>query len=96
MNAKMTAQAKEQVAKMKAELERLKKDDAARPLPVAHGLAEATPGDMKVYIRGNPATQGDLAPRRFLQVLSSDQASPFKQGGGRLELAGAIASKKTR
>jgi len=93
VNAKMPAQLKEQLAKMKAELDRLQKDDAAKPLPIAHGLVEATPGDMKIYVRGNPANQGEPAPRRFLQVIAGDSPAPFKQGSGRLELASAVASK---
>lgn len=48
--------------------------------------------DLKVYLRGNPAKQGELAPRRFLRILAGDDVPSFKQGSGRLELAEAIAS----
>ena len=48
---------------------------------------------MRVHIRGNPANLGDEAPRRFLAILSGDNAPPFTKGSGRLELAEAIASK---
>src|SRR5262249_32536327 len=41
--------------------------------------------------RGNPATPGTKAPRRFLGVLGGDRGA-FRQGSGRLELARAIAS----
>ena len=46
---------------------------------------------MKVYLRGNPATKGEDAPKGFLQVLPS----PTPAGGGytRLDLANAIGSK---
>jgi hypothetical protein len=47
---------------------------------------------MKVYVRGNPATQGPLAPRRFLRILAGDNPTPFSKGSGRLELAKAIAN----
>ena len=61
---------------------------------MTHGLAEANPVDLKVYIRGNPAKQGDVAPRRFLRIVAGDNATPFKNGSGRLELAEAIADAK--
>jgi hypothetical protein len=60
---------------------------------MAHALADATPTDMHVYVRGNPTQQGDLAPRRFLRVLSLGEPAPFTHGSGRLELAEAVASK---
>lgn len=46
---------------------------------------------MKVYVRGNPATTGDAAPKGFLQVV----AKPGAKSGPeftRLDLANAIAS----
>ena len=70
----------------------LQKSEDAKPLPIAHGLAETTPTNMKIFQRGNPAKLGDEAPRRFLKILA-DNRKPFTQGSGRLELADAIASK---
>jgi mono/diheme cytochrome c family protein len=61
--------------------------------PVAHGMSDRTGADMKVNIRGNPATQGAVAPRRFLRLLAGDEPAKFTKGSGRLELAEAIASK---
>src|SRR5262249_37655212 len=72
-------------------------DQAEKAVPrapaTAHGLAEGTPQDLKVYLRGNPANQGSVAPRRFLRILAGDNPPAFSKGSGRLELAGAIASK---
>ncbi len=55
---------------------------------------EYRPGQMRdvaIQIRGNPANEGPLVPRRFLTVLSpSDSPPPFEHGSGRLELADAI------
>jgi hypothetical protein len=45
-----------------------------------------------VFLRGNPANRGESVPRQFLEVLTGDGRKPFSQGGGRLELAKAIAS----
>lgn len=66
-----------------------KKTMPAAP-PVAHTISGNGAG-MKVYLRGNPATQGEVAPKGFLQVLPS-LAKPGT-GYGRLELAEAIATK---
>ncbi len=48
--------------------------------------------DLPVFIRGNPSRQGDLVPRRFLEVLSPATPTPFASGSGRRELAEAIVS----
>jgi hypothetical protein len=52
-----------------------------------------TPHDSPVLIRGEPANRGDMAPRKFLTVLSYGHDEPFKIGSGRLELAQHIASR---
>jgi hypothetical protein len=69
-----------------------KKKDPRKP--VIHALTDGSkPANLKVHIRGNSATLGEEAPRRFLAVLSRDEPPAFKNGSGRLELAKAIASK---
>jgi hypothetical protein len=74
-----------------AEVERCR-TATRKPLPVAHSLVEGTPGDLRVFVRGNPAQQGDVAPRRFLRILAGDEPARFTKGSGRLELAEAVAS----
>jgi hypothetical protein len=74
---------------MAAEVARMKKEMPA-PLPVVHGVSGNGPG-MKVYIRGNPATKGDDAPKGFLQVLPCEVAPGANFT--RLDLANAIASE---
>ncbi|MFN9987925.1 MAG: DUF1553 domain-containing protein [Pirellula sp.] len=76
----------------RTELEQLRREAPAM-YPVAHTITDSNPSDLKVMVRGNPANQGELAPRRFLKVLSSDTPPPFTKGSGRLELARAIASR---
>jgi len=50
--------------------------------------------DGNVFIRGNPQSPGEPAPRQFIQVLRTPDSQPFpKTQSGRLELAKAIASK---
>jgi len=77
----------------RVELETLKKSAPAK-YPVIHAVADASsPTTLRVHLRGNPATLGDEAPRRFLSVLAGDRAPTYTKGSGRLELARAIASK---
>lgn len=44
--------------------------------------------DVAMQMRGNPAQEGPVVPRRFLSVFSKGE--PFHQGSGRLELAKAL------
>jgi mono/diheme cytochrome c family protein len=89
----LAAEVKAALKGKRAGLEKLKKD--APPMyPVVHSLVEGTsPGNMKVFLRGNPATPGPEAGRRFLSILSPEGTPSFAtKGSGRLELARAIAS----
>ncbi|MEM7478184.1 MAG: PSD1 and planctomycete cytochrome C domain-containing protein [Planctomycetota bacterium] len=58
----------------------------------AHALRDAGSGDMHVAIRGNLRKTGDLAPRRFLRILSSGDDVPLTEGSGRKALAEAIVN----
>lgn len=49
------------------------------------------PADIKVQIRGDRNNPGEIAPRRFLAILSPETPKPFTKGSGRDELADAIA-----
>jgi hypothetical protein len=77
---------------LKAELDAVKK--GAPPIyALAHGIADATAVDMKVFVRGDPARTGEAAPRRFLRILSKEsEPVRFTNGSGRRELAEAVAS----
>jgi hypothetical protein len=58
-------------------------------------VIEYRPGkyrDLPVFIRGNPSRPGDVVPRRFLSVLSSQGPRLFQDGSGRRELADAIVT----
>jgi cytochrome c553 len=54
---------------------------------------KAKPVDSPVFIRGMATQKGQIVPRRFLEVLSNGDPTPFKQGSGRLELAEAVVNK---
>ena len=48
--------------------------------------------NIAMHLRGNPATEGPVVPRRFLTVLSPGEPRAFTQGSGRKELAAAIVT----
>ncbi len=60
---------------------------------IAHSYAEGTAADMKVFVRGSPANQREVAPRRFLRVIAGDDRVHYTAGSGRLQLADAIAAE---
>jgi hypothetical protein len=93
LKTRLSAEKSKRWEEMKAQLAKLQKEDISKALPIAHGLAETMPANMKVFLRGNPAKLGEEAPRRFLRILAGDEPKRFTQGSGRLELAEAIASK---
>jgi hypothetical protein len=73
--------------------EESKEADAAKmKTSTVHMVEDGQPKDLNIFIRGNPERKGDLAPRRFLRILSSCEPHPFTEGSGRKELAEAIAS----
>lgn len=84
--------------KVRVEYQQLKEglDEArnsAPPMyPIAHSYAEGNVADMKIFVRGNPANQKGIAPRRFLTILATEKNEPYKVGSGRKELAQEIAS----
>ncbi|KAA6456671.1 DUF1549 domain-containing protein [Acidobacteria bacterium AB60] len=72
-----------------AALEKELKED---PYPYVNGMGDKPKVvDVKLNIRGNPHTLGDVAPRGFLSVLSSPEKAPYSDGSGRLEFASDIA-----
>ena len=60
--------------------------------PRAHAIDDSKGQDLKVYVRGNPARQGDVAPRRFLRILAGEDRPVYSKGSGREQLAEEIAS----
>jgi hypothetical protein len=81
-----SAETKDSLATLKAQLESLQK---ARPnLPRALAVAEREPQNLRVHVRGSHLTLGDEAPRRFPRILAGDVQRPISpQASGRLELA---------
>ncbi len=63
------------------------------PTPAPHALTlvdQPVANEPRIFLRGNPLTQGENVPRRFVSVLSQPESQPFQHGSGRYELAKAI------
>ena len=81
----------EHMTKFRNELKKLEITEAGAPQRAMVIDDTPKPRDVNVYIRGNPARQGEPAPRAFPEFLGGQK---FTQGSGRLELAKAITDKK--
>ena len=56
--------------------------------PMAMGVTESQPEDLKIHLRGSHLVFGKLAKRRFPQILTSTHSTPIRETtSGRLELA---------
>ena len=58
---------------------------------VAFAVAEGSPGDVPMQLRGDPEKPGAVVPRRWLEVLGG-QPVPADGGSGRLALAGWLSA----
>ena len=87
----LSPEEEELIKQFKAEVEKLKEEAPAK-YDFVQVLAEAGNQDMPLAVRGNLRAPGDMAPRRFLRVLSGTGTPRFNQGSGRVELAEAVAS----
>ena len=86
------------IAELKPQLATLqKKSDSANqelirllsdgPFAMTYGMAEGTPHDVRMQMRGEPDQPGVKVPRRFLKVLGGEPLPAGTRGSGRLELA---------
>jgi hypothetical protein len=63
--------------------------EAARPvIEDAYAVADGTPADARVQVRGDPQRLGEPVPRGFPAVLGGQRLPPGFSGSGRLQLAG--------
>ena len=69
------------------------KEALPSPLPMAHIVQDSGTNNLNVYVRGDPARQGEEAPRRFLRILAGLERTNYNEGSGRLALANDIASR---
>ena len=80
-----------QLAELQVELDELNRT-APPKYEFVHALSDTGGLDMRVALRGNLRKPGEVAPRRFLQILAGDNPPAFSQGSGRIELAESIAN----
>ncbi|HVU88737.1 MAG TPA: PSD1 and planctomycete cytochrome C domain-containing protein [Pirellulales bacterium] len=86
------ARAGEQARAAFAEIDRRRQQLVAR-LPAFRrslAIAEGTPEDESVFIRGNHKTLGERVPRRSLQILGGGEHPAAADSSGRLELARSL------
>lgn len=90
LERRLAADLKSHVDRARADIEAFKK--AMPPqYPFVYGIEEAKdPADLKVFVRGNPYSFGEDAPRAFPAIFSQGQPKNFTKGSGRLELAEEI------
>jgi hypothetical protein len=92
VEAKLDPAARKTLGEMRSRASALRKSAPPTP-PMVHAITEGKPGDMPLYLRGNPRREGEVVPRRFLRILAGDNPARFTRGSGRLELARVIASR---
>ncbi len=81
------------LAKLRPELEELKKQAPEEP-PLACAVTEDAPNvDQRVFVRGNPEALGDPVEKRFPAVLAGEHEA-VKSGSGRRELAEWLSSPR--
>jgi Protein of unknown function (DUF1553)/Protein of unknown function (DUF1549)/Planctomycete cytochrome C len=68
-------------------LERSSTDVGRRPMEMAYAVAEGTPRDARVHLRGDPEKPGAVVPRRWLEVLGGQRLPAGDAGSGRRQLA---------
>ncbi len=90
-NRELSKSEQTQLEKWKVELDELRKS-APPKYPSAHALHDKGSGNLHVALRGNSRKPGEEAPRRFLEILSATERSPYSEGSGRIELANSIAN----
>ena len=85
--------AADHVEAMRARIDEL--EEALPDLPFVMGVQDKAPEDLtdiRLHVRGSPTDLGEPVPRGFVSVLADEDAGPFAEGSGRLQLAEAIAS----
>ena len=93
LEKRLSADLAAHVARSRADIEAFKKA-MPQPYPFVYGLEEEKdPSDLKVFVRGNPYSFGEDAPRAFPSIFTDGQPKRFDKGSGRLELADMISKE---
>jgi len=90
-NSMFAAALRHQIAELITEVDKSKQELAAlldaAPFDMAYGVAEGTPRNSRLQIRGEPEKLGEEVPRGFLKILGDGPLPKNLAGSGRLELA---------
>ncbi|WP_150107240.1 PSD1 and planctomycete cytochrome C domain-containing protein [Pedosphaera parvula] len=81
---------KKEEIQLRREISQLEMTHPGAPVRAMTLVDKARPSDSHVFIRGEAENQGDLVPRRFLEIIGGPNRPVFKNGSGRLELAFSI------
>ena len=82
---------KAELAELRADLER-RKQAAPAMYATLTGLKDIGSADMPVALRGDLRKPGEMAPRRFLEIVAGADATSYALGSGRLELARSVVA----
>jgi len=88
---KLPEESKIKLSGIRAEIEELKKSEPPKP-PNAHVLAESGSADMHIALRGDLRKKGEVAPRRFIEIIGGKERKKYTQGSGRIELSESVIS----
>ena len=66
---------------------------AEGPFAMAYGMAEGTPHNVSIQLRGEPDQPGEQVPRGFIQALGGSPLPQQTTSSGRLELAQWLTSE---
>lgn len=85
--ARRSKEVKKKEGELRREVTTLELTSPGSPPRAMVLLDKAKPADSPVFIRGEADNHGDMAPRRFLEILSGPSRPVYRSGSGRLELA---------
>ncbi|MED5471639.1 MAG: PSD1 and planctomycete cytochrome C domain-containing protein [Verrucomicrobiota bacterium] len=88
---KLPEESKIKLSGIRAEIEQLKKSEPPKP-PNAHVLSESGNADMHIALRGDLRKKGEIAPRRFIEIIGGKERKKYTQGSGRIELSESVIS----
>jgi len=86
---KLSEESKVKLTEIRSEIEQLKKSEPPKPAN-AHVLAESGTADMHIALRGDLRKKGELAPRRFIEIVEGKERKKYSEGSGRIELSNSV------
>jgi hypothetical protein len=89
---KNNKEVRKEETQLRREITQLEMTHPGAPVRAMTLVDKLRPSDSYVFIRGEAENKGELAPRRFLEILSGPNRPVFRNGSGRLELALSIIS----